>query len=108
MTAIVPAGVDLVSGRGEDRPERSGDHLQESFGDCGEQVPDSVDLCRYRHEIHKICNVEAKLSKTMGATVARKIRAAYHDPDPLAAEGTPRGVRTIAGQGPPRCCWIAA
>lgn len=39
-----------------------------------------------RCQLHKIRNVEAKLSKTMGATVAKKMRAAYHDPDALAAE----------------------
>lgn len=41
-----------------------------------------------RCQLHKIRNVEAKLSKTMAATVAKKIRAAYHDPDPLQAEAT--------------------
>lgn len=39
-----------------------------------------------RCQLHKIRNVEAKLSKSMGSTVAKKIRAAYHDPDPLRAE----------------------
>jgi len=41
-----------------------------------------------RCQLHKIRNVEAKLSKAMAATVAKKMRAAYHDPDPLAAEAT--------------------
>ena len=41
-----------------------------------------------RCQLHKIRNVEAKLSKTMAATVSKKMRAAYHDPDPLAAEAT--------------------
>ncbi len=41
-----------------------------------------------RCQLHKIRNVEAKLSKAMGATVARKMRGAYHDPDPLQAEAT--------------------
>ena len=41
-----------------------------------------------RCQLHKIRNVQAKLSKTMATTVARKMRAAYHDPDPLAAEAT--------------------
>lgn len=39
-----------------------------------------------RCQLHKIRNVEAKLSKTMASTVAKKMRAAYHDPDALAAE----------------------
>ncbi len=33
-------------------------------------------------------NVESKLPKTVGATVAKKMRAAYHDPDALTAEAT--------------------
>jgi transposase-like protein len=41
-----------------------------------------------RCQLHKIRNVEAKLSKAMGSTVAKKMRAAYHDPDPLQAEAT--------------------
>lgn len=41
-----------------------------------------------RCQLHKVRNVEAKLSKTMGSTVAKKMRAAYHDPDPLQAEAT--------------------
>lgn len=39
-----------------------------------------------RCQLHKIRNVEAKLPKTMASTVARKMRAAYHHPDPLQAE----------------------
>ncbi|MGH9249037.1 MAG: IS256 family transposase [Acidimicrobiales bacterium] len=41
-----------------------------------------------RCQLHKIRNVEAKLPKTLAATVTKKMRAAYHDPDPLAAEAT--------------------
>lgn len=41
-----------------------------------------------RCQLHKIRNVEAKLSKAMASTVAKKIRAAYHDPDSLQAEAT--------------------
>jgi transposase-like protein len=41
-----------------------------------------------RCQLHKVRNVEAKLSKAMAATVAKKMRAAYHDPDPLRAEAT--------------------
>jgi hypothetical protein len=41
-----------------------------------------------RCQLHKIRNVEARLPKTLAATVARKMRAAYHDPDPLQAEAT--------------------
>lgn len=41
-----------------------------------------------RCQLHKIRNVQAKLSKAMGSTVARKMRAAYHHPDPLQAQAT--------------------
>jgi transposase-like protein len=41
-----------------------------------------------RCQLHKIRNVEAKLPKALAATVTKKMRAAYHDPDPLAAEVT--------------------
>ena len=41
-----------------------------------------------RCQLHKIRNVEAKLPKALAATVTKKMRAAYHDPDPLAAEAT--------------------
>jgi len=41
-----------------------------------------------RCQLHKIRNVEAKLPKHLAATVAKKMRAAYHDPDPLGAEAT--------------------
>lgn len=41
-----------------------------------------------RCQLHKVRNVEAKLSKSMAATVAKKMRVAYHDPDPLHAEAT--------------------
>ena len=41
-----------------------------------------------RCQLHKIRNVESRLPKDMAATVARKMRAAYHDPDALAAEAT--------------------
>ena len=42
----------------------------------------------HRCQLHKVRNVEAKLPKDLGATVAKKMRAAYHDPDALAAEAT--------------------
>jgi putative transposase len=41
-----------------------------------------------RCQLHKIRNVEAKLPTALAATVTKKMRAAYHDPDPLAAEAT--------------------
>ena len=41
-----------------------------------------------RCQLHKIRNVEARLPKALAATVAKKMRAAYHDPDALAAEAT--------------------
>ena len=39
-----------------------------------------------RCQLHKIRNVGDKLPKTMEATVAKKMRVAYHEPDALAAE----------------------
>lgn len=41
-----------------------------------------------RCQLHKIRNVEAKLPNTVAATVTKKMRAAYHDPDHLTAEAT--------------------
>lgn len=42
----------------------------------------------HRCQLHKVRNVEAKLPKSLAPTVATKMRAAYHDPDALAAEAT--------------------
>ena len=42
----------------------------------------------HRCQLHKVRNVEAKLPKALAPTVATKMRAAYHDPDALAAEVT--------------------
>jgi putative transposase len=39
-----------------------------------------------RCQLHKIRNVQAHLPKTTASTVAKKMRAAYRDPDPLHAE----------------------
>jgi putative transposase len=39
-----------------------------------------------RCQLHKIRNVESKLPDALASTVAKKMRAAYHNPDPLAAE----------------------
>jgi transposase-like protein len=41
-----------------------------------------------RCQLHKIRNVESKLPKALASTVAKKMRAAYHDPDALGAEAT--------------------
>jgi transposase-like protein len=41
-----------------------------------------------RCQLHKIRNVESKLPKPLAASVGKKMRAAYHDPDLLAAEAT--------------------
>ena len=41
-----------------------------------------------RCQLHKVRNVESKLPKNLASTVAKKMRAAYHDPDALAAEAT--------------------
>lgn len=39
-----------------------------------------------RCQLHKIRNVEDKLPDALGSAVAKKMRAAYRNPDPLAAE----------------------
>lgn len=41
-----------------------------------------------RCQLHKIRNVERHLTQAMASTVAKKMRAAYHNPDALAAEAT--------------------
>jgi transposase-like protein len=41
-----------------------------------------------RCQLHKIRNVESKRPKALAASVGKKMRAAYHDPDFLAAEAT--------------------
>src|SRR5439155_3868373 len=41
-----------------------------------------------RCQIHEVRNVESHLPKAMAATVTKKMRAAYRDPDPLHAEAT--------------------
>ena len=40
----------------------------------------------HRCQLHTIRNVESKLPKTLASTVAKKMRAAYHNPVALAAE----------------------
>jgi putative transposase len=42
----------------------------------------------HRCQLHKIRNVESKLPDALASTVAKKMRAAYHNPDALAAEAT--------------------
>ncbi len=42
----------------------------------------------HRCQLHKIRNVQGRLNTEMGATVAKKMRAAYANPDALAAEAT--------------------
>jgi putative transposase len=39
-----------------------------------------------RCQLHKVRNVESKLPKALAALVAKRMRAAYRDPDPLAAQ----------------------
>ncbi len=41
-----------------------------------------------RCQLDKIRNVENHLPDALGATVAKKMRAAYHDPNPLTAQAT--------------------
>jgi len=40
----------------------------------------------HRCQLHKVRNVESKLPDALASTVASKMRAAYRNPDPLAAE----------------------
>ncbi len=47
-----------------------------------------------RCQLHKIRNVEGHLDQATAATVAKKIRAAYRDPDPLHAEAA---LQALAG-----------
>jgi putative transposase len=42
----------------------------------------------HRCQLHKIRNVTDKLPDALGATVAKKMRVAYHDPSALAAQAT--------------------
>ncbi len=42
----------------------------------------------HRCQLHKIRNVESKLPEALASSVAKKMRAAYHNPDALAAEST--------------------
>ena len=41
-----------------------------------------------RCQLHKIRNVESKLPDALASTIAKKMRAAYHNPDALGAEAT--------------------
>ena len=58
----------------------------------------------HRCQLHKVRNVEAKLPKALASTVAKKMRAAYHDPDALAAEATLEALARRPGQEAPRRC----
>ena len=49
----------------------------------------------------EISNVEQKPPDALASTVAKKMRAAYHDPDPLGAEA-PGSPGPSTGQGAPR------
>jgi len=42
----------------------------------------------HRCQLHKVRNVESKLPKALAALVAKKMRAAYRDPDPLSAQAS--------------------
>ena len=55
----------------------------------------------HRCQLHKIRNVESKLPKALAATVAKKMRAAYHDPDALAAEATLEALATSLAKSHP-------
>jgi putative transposase len=56
-----------------------------------------------RCQIPKIRNVEAKLSKAMAATASKKMRAAYHDIDPLRAKATLDALARSLDNVHPRC-----
>ncbi len=55
----------------------------------------------HRCQLHKIRNVESKLPKALASTVAKKMRAAYHDPDALAAEATLEALATSLAKSHP-------
>ena len=55
----------------------------------------------HRCQLHKVRNVESKLPKALASTVAKKMRAAYHDPDALAAEATLEALATSLAKSHP-------
>lgn len=42
----------------------------------------------HRYQLHKVRNVESRLPRALASTMGKKMRAAYHHPDALAAEAT--------------------
>ncbi len=55
----------------------------------------------HRCQLHKVRNVESKLPRALASTVGKKMRAAYHDPDALAAEATLEALaRSLAKSNP--------
>ena len=61
-----------------------------------------------RCQLHKVRNVEDRLPKELGKTVAKRMRKAYHAESALAAEAATRGPRPRTGQDPPRRRRVAA
>ncbi|HSH23041.1 MAG TPA: IS256 family transposase, partial [Acidimicrobiales bacterium] len=55
----------------------------------------------HRCQHHKVRNVESKLPRAMASTVAKKMRAAYHDPDALAAEAALEALATSLAKSHP-------
>jgi len=62
----------------------------------------------HRCQHHKIRNVEDKLPDSLASTVATKMRAAYHDTDPLAAEARLNELARQLDKGPSRCGGLPA
>ncbi len=54
-----------------------------------------------RCQLHKIRNVEGHLPKIVASTVAKRMRAAYRDPDPLHAEATLEALARSLDRGHP-------
>ncbi|MDP9426839.1 MAG: IS256 family transposase [Actinomycetota bacterium] len=55
----------------------------------------------HRCQLHKVRNVESKLPRALASTVGKKMRAAYHDPDALAAEAALEALATSLAKSHP-------
>ncbi|HVM13933.1 MAG TPA: IS256 family transposase [Egibacteraceae bacterium] len=55
----------------------------------------------HRCQHHKVRNVESKLPRALASTVGKRMRAAYHDPDALAAEATLEALATSLAKSHP-------
>jgi putative transposase len=64
-----------------------------------------------RCQLHKLRNVTDRLPDALASTVAKRMRRAYHHPDPLIAQSeleAARSARARAGPLPPWRGWLAA